>query len=58
MNTIVLCDDSVDIPDGIGDLAGFRIWVHSGDFPEAGRTCFLDGRVWVDISKEHVFTRN
>ena len=33
MNTIVLYDDSVDIPDGIGDLAGFRRWVHSDDFP-------------------------
>ena len=58
MNTIVLYDDSVDIPDGISDLAGFRRWVHSDDFPETGRICFLDGRVWVDMSKEQVFTHN
>jgi len=58
MNTIVLYDDSVDIPNGIGDLAGFRRWAHSDDFPEAGRICFLDGRVWVDMSKEQVFTHN
>jgi hypothetical protein len=31
MNTIVLYDDSVDIPDGISDLAGFRRWAHSED---------------------------
>jgi Uma2 family endonuclease len=58
MKTIVLYDDSVDIPDGISDLAGFRRWVHSDDFPETGRICFLDGRVWVDMSKEQVFTHN
>jgi hypothetical protein len=58
MNTIVLYDESVDIPDGISDLAGFRRWVHSDDFPKTGRICFLDGRVWVDMSKEQVFTHN
>ena len=58
MNTIVLYDDSVDIPDGISDLAGFRRWAHSDDFPETGRICFLDGRVWLDVSKEQVFTHN
>jgi Uma2 family endonuclease len=58
MNTIVLYDDSVDIPDGISDLARFRRWVHSDDFPETGRICFLDGRVRIDMSKEQVFTHN
>jgi Uma2 family endonuclease len=58
MNTIVLYDESVDIPDGIGDLAAFRRWAHSDDFPETGRICFLDGRVWVDMSREQVFTHN
>jgi Uma2 family endonuclease len=58
MNTIVLYDDSVDIPDGISDLTGFRRWAHSEDFPETGRICFLDGRVWLDMSKEQVFTHN
>lgn len=58
MNTIVLYDESVVIPDGISDLAAFRQWVHSDDFPEAGRICFLDGRVWVDMSKEQVFSHN
>jgi Uma2 family endonuclease len=58
MNTIVLYDDSVVIPDGINDLDAFRQWAHSDDFPEAGRICFLDGQVWVDMSKEQVFTHN
>ena len=58
MNTIVLYEDSVDIPDGVSDLDAFRHWAHSDDFPEAGRICFLDGRVWVDMSREQVFTHN
>jgi hypothetical protein len=58
MNTIVLYDDSVDIPNGISDLAGFRRWAHSDEFPETGRICFLDGRVWLDMSKEQVVTHN
>jgi Uma2 family endonuclease len=58
MNTIVLYDETVDIPDGISDLAAFRRWAHSDDFPQAGRICFLNGRVWVDMSREQVFTHN
>ncbi len=58
MNTIVLYDDTVDIPSGITDLSAFRRWAHSDEFPETGRICFLDGRVWVDMSKEQVFTHN
>ena len=58
MNTIVLYDDSVVIPDGISDLDVFRRWAHSEDFPEAGRISFLNGDVWVDMSKEQVFTHN
>jgi Uma2 family endonuclease len=58
MNTIVLYDDTVDIPNGISDLSAFRRWAHSDEFPETGRICFLDGRVWLDMSKEQVFTHN
>jgi Uma2 family endonuclease len=48
----------VDIPSGISDLRAFRRWAHSDEFPETGRICFLDGRVWLDMSKEQVFTHN
>jgi Uma2 family endonuclease len=58
MNTIVLYESAVHIPDGIRDLTGFRRWIHSDDFPEAGRICYLDGQVWVDISKEQIFAHN
>jgi hypothetical protein len=58
VNTIVLYEDRVDIPSGISDLTAFRSWLHSDDFPSTGRICFLNGRVWVDLSKEQVFTHN
>jgi Uma2 family endonuclease len=58
MSTIVLYDDEVHIPDGINTLAAFRRWAHSDDFPQTGRTCFLDGQVWLDMSKEQIFTHN
>lgn len=32
--------------------------MHSGEFPETGRICFLDGEVWVDMSMEQLYTHN
>ena len=58
MSTIVLYDDAVHIPDRIDSLAAFRRWVRSDEFPETGRICYLDGLVWVDMSKEQLFTHN
>ena len=40
MNTIVLYEDSVVIPDGISDLEAFRRSAHSEDFPDAVRMFF------------------
>jgi len=58
MSTIVLYEDEVRIPDGIRSLAAFRRWIRSDEFPDAGRICFLDGQVWVDMSKEGIVTHN
>lgn len=58
MSTIVLYDDAVHIPDRIGSLAAFRHWIRSDEFPATGRICYLGGQVWVDMSKEQIFTHN
>lgn len=58
MTTLVLDAERVSIPDGVEDLQSFRRWAHSDDFPEAGRICFFHGEVWVDMSKEQIFTHN
>ena len=58
MNTFVLDAEVVRIPSWIVDLDSFRRWARSDEFPEAGRICYLRGEVWVDMSKEQVFSHN
>jgi Uma2 family endonuclease len=58
MSTVVFDEGQVHIPAWVVDLASFRRWVHSDDFPEKGRICFLNGEVWADLSKEQFFSHN
>jgi Uma2 family endonuclease len=58
VNTLVVDTEIVQIPGWVHDLASFRRWYHSGDFPESGRICYLKGEVWVDMSMEQVFSHN
>jgi Uma2 family endonuclease len=53
----VLADD-VKVPAGIVDLATFRIWAHSNDFPERGRIEYYNGTIFVDLSFEQLFDHN
>jgi Uma2 family endonuclease len=48
--------DEVTIPEWVTDLESFRRWADADDFPAKGRIWFLNGEVWVDMSKEQVFT--
>jgi Uma2 family endonuclease len=52
VNTFVVDSKSISIPVWVQDLASFRRWVHSAKFPEAGRISYLNGEIWVDMSKE------
>jgi Uma2 family endonuclease len=56
MTTFVIESEQVSIPGWVTDLASFRRWADSDEFPETGRICWLDGEVWVDMSKEQIFT--
>jgi Uma2 family endonuclease len=58
MSTFLLDDDAVHVPAWVVDHASFRRWLHSDDFPEVGRVFFLQGEVWVDMSKEQLFSHN
>jgi Uma2 family endonuclease len=58
MTTIVNQEDTITIPDWVANRAAFRRWLNSDEFPETGRICFLQGGVWVDMSKERVFSHN
>ncbi len=37
-------------------LAEFREWVGNSDLPEKTRVCFYNGKVWIDMSNEQLFT--
>lgn len=56
MVTFVIESDRVSIPEWVTDLDSFRRWADSEDFPETGRICYLNGEVWVDMSREQLFT--
>ena len=51
MKSIVISEQAT-IPEWVHDLASFRRWAHSDDFPEHGRFAYLDGFLWVDLSME------
>jgi Uma2 family endonuclease len=50
--------DEVAVPSWVSDLESFRRWSDDDDFPEKGRISYLRGEVWVDMSKEQLFTHN
>lgn len=55
-STFVYEGQQVEVPAWVADRESFRRWTDSADFPESGRICFLKGRVWVDMSREQLFT--
>ena len=46
------------IPAWVGDLASFRTWARSDEFPWEGRFAFLNGLLWADVTLEQLFTHN
>lgn len=46
----------VSIPTWVVDLESFRRWADADDFPEDGRAWYLQGEVWIDMSKEQIFS--
>jgi len=48
----------VAIPAWVVDYESFRRWMHSTAFPEEGKVCFINGKVWVDLSMEDFSTHN
>lgn len=48
--------DLISVPAWVVDLDSFRRWADTEDLPEIGRVSYLKGDVWVDMSKEQIFT--
>lgn len=49
-------DNVVSVPSWVQDLGSFRRWVNEPQVPEKLRVWFLMGEVWLDMSKEQIFT--
>src|SRR5205823_5435101 len=56
MVTCVYESKQVTVPRCVRDLASFRHWVSSTNFPDTVRICYLEADVWVDLSDEQLFT--
>jgi len=54
MTTIVAESDALRMPGWLPDLDAFHEWVGSDDVPEKFQPWFLQGEVWVDMSKEQL----
>lgn len=56
MITVIDESERVSVPNWVTDLEAFRRWTDAEDFPEDYRIWWLKGEVWIDMSKEQVFT--
>lgn len=57
METIVaLGTRRVTIPAWVKDYESFHRWMHSAAFSEEGKVCFINGKVWVDLSLEEFYS--
>src|SRR5215813_6296942 len=53
-----IIEESLCIPEWVRDLTSFRRWADSKEFPEEGRISYLNGEVWVDMSREQIFSHS
>ena len=51
-------DEAVFVPSWVVDLESFRRWSDDDEFPESGQISYLGEGVWIDMSKEQLFSHN
>jgi Uma2 family endonuclease len=56
MMTVVGETFEVSVPDWVVDLESFLRWLDADEVPEKARICYLQNQVWVDMSREQLFT--
>jgi hypothetical protein len=55
MVTVIFHSAQVRVPSSVVDLASFRHWADADDFPNLARVWYLQGEIWVDLSREEIF---
>ena len=58
MSTVIFQDDTINIPSWVVDWPTFRRWLRSDEFPKQGRISYLAEQIWIDMSKEQLFSHN
>jgi Uma2 family endonuclease len=61
LTSITVVDTEIgefNIPAWVKDLASFRRWVETDETLDFGRVGYLKGGVWIDMSKEQLYTHN
>ena len=56
MVTLVVGRERLTVPKWVTNLDTFRRWLDTDDLPEHTRAWFLRGEVWIDMSKEQLYT--
>ncbi len=56
MSTVCFDNEILTIPAWIQDLESFRRWATSDEAPENRPIFYLAGEVWIDMSKEQIFS--
>jgi Uma2 family endonuclease len=56
MVTVIDESNRVRVPGWVTSMDGFRRWHDSDDFPETANVWWLRGEVWLDMSKEQIFS--
>ena len=56
--SVTVADETmqVNVPSWVVDLDSFRRWAESDDVPEKLRIWYLKGEVWIDMSKQQIFS--
>ncbi len=54
----IMGEQAICIPEAAWNLAGFRRWATSDDFPDCGRISFIAGEIIVDMSPEELSTHS
>ena len=47
----------IDVPEDIRDLASFRDWALTTEFPQGTHISYF-GDIWIDLSREQIFSHN
>ncbi|HEX5270490.1 MAG TPA: Uma2 family endonuclease [Gemmataceae bacterium] len=58
MVEIAFEDTPILVPDWVRDLESFRRWSDTDHFPQERPVWWLKGKVWIDMSREQIFTHN